>query len=69
MLVALRGEHQAYGRMFTMKKIHVVFHDAGGGHRNAAIALKAAGVVSIAVCYLFSFMNPAHEQRSGALIG
>ena len=23
-----------------MKKIHVVFHDGGGGHRNAAIALK-----------------------------
>ena len=27
--------------MPTMKKIHVVFHDAGGGHRNAAISLKA----------------------------
>ena len=36
--------------------------------RKAAAALKAAGVVSIAVCYLFSFMNPAHELRSGALI-
>jgi hypothetical protein len=24
-----------------MKKIHIVFHDAGGGHRNAAISLKA----------------------------
>jgi hypothetical protein len=23
------------------KKIHVLFHDAGGGHRNAAVALKA----------------------------
>jgi len=23
-----------------MKKIHIVFHDAGGGHRNAAIALQ-----------------------------
>jgi hypothetical protein len=23
-----------------MKKIHVVFHDGGGGHRNAAVALK-----------------------------
>src|SRR5580658_9512033 len=34
----------------------------------AAAELKAAGVVSIAVCYLFSFMNPAHEQRSGDLI-
>ena len=23
-----------------MKKIHVLFHDAGGGHRNAAVALQ-----------------------------
>src|ERR1700676_5066204 len=23
-----------------MKKIHVIFHDGGGGHRNAAIALQ-----------------------------
>jgi N-methylhydantoinase A len=36
--------------------------------REAAAALKAAGVASIAVCYLFSFMNAAHEQRSGVLI-
>jgi N-methylhydantoinase A len=36
--------------------------------RQAAAELKAAGVASIAVCFLFSFMNPAHEQRSGALI-
>jgi Glycosyltransferase family 28 C-terminal domain len=26
--------------MSTMQKIHVVFHDAGGGHRNAAVALQ-----------------------------
>ena len=36
--------------------------------REAAAALKAAGVASIAVCYLFSFLNAAHEQRSGVLI-
>jgi Glycosyltransferase family 28 C-terminal domain len=24
-----------------MKKLHILFHDAGGGHRNAAVALKA----------------------------
>src|SRR5258708_19740272 len=23
-----------------MKKVHVVFHDGGGGHRNAAVALQ-----------------------------
>ena len=27
--------------MTAEKKIHVLFHDAGGGHRNAAVALKA----------------------------
>src|SRR5258708_8160691 len=27
--------------MSSAKKIHVLFHDAGGGHRNAATALKA----------------------------
>jgi 1,2-diacylglycerol 3-beta-galactosyltransferase len=26
--------------MSAMKKIHVVFHDGGGGHRNATVALK-----------------------------
>jgi len=36
--------------------------------RKAAAELKAAGVRSIAICYLFSFMNPAHEEKSGALI-
>src|SRR5262244_1106058 len=36
--------------------------------RRAARELKDAGVDSIAVCYLFSFMNPAHEQETRALI-
>ncbi len=36
--------------------------------RRAAAELKAAGVASIAVCYLFSFMNPAHERRTAALL-
>jgi N-methylhydantoinase A len=36
--------------------------------RRAAAELKAAGVVSIAVCYLFSYMNRAHENRTGTLI-
>src|ERR1700730_15164375 len=36
--------------------------------RRAARELDAAGVESIAVCYLFSFMNPAHEQDTRALI-
>jgi N-methylhydantoinase A len=36
--------------------------------RRAARELKAIGVESIAVCYLFSFMNPAHERETRALI-
>ena len=40
-------------------------HDAV---RRAARELKDAGVESIAVCYLFSFMNPAHEEATRALI-
>jgi hypothetical protein len=38
--VALLGEEQAHVTMPSMKKIHIVFHDAGGGHRNAAVALQ-----------------------------
>src|SRR5229473_2104515 len=30
----------AYGTIAAMKKVHVVFHDGGGGHRNAAVALQ-----------------------------
>jgi N-methylhydantoinase A len=36
--------------------------------RRAARELEAAGVESIAVCYLFSFMNPVHEQETRTLI-
>src|SRR5258708_6645801 len=31
---------QSYVTIQSMKKIHVVFHDGGGGHRNAAVALQ-----------------------------
>jgi hypothetical protein len=44
MLCALPGETQAYDTMPAMKKIHVVFHDGGGGHRNAAVALQTMAV-------------------------
>ncbi len=35
-----RKSTPVYGTIGTMKKIHVVFHDGGGGHRNAAVALE-----------------------------
>ena len=36
--------------------------------RTAVEALSAQGVTAIAVCYLFSFRNPAHEQRTREII-
>jgi N-methylhydantoinase A len=37
--------------------------------KRAARELRDAGVESIAVCYLFSFANPAHEEETRKLIG
>ena len=36
--------------------------------REAARSLRGAGVESIAVCYLFSFMNPAHERATERIL-
>jgi N-methylhydantoinase A len=36
--------------------------------RDAARRLKAKGVEAIAVCYLFSFRNPAHEERTAEIL-
>src|SRR5689334_8297627 len=38
------------------------------GVRRAAADLRAAGVDAVAVMLLFSFVNPAHEQRVGAIL-
>src|SRR5215471_861012 len=32
--------NSSYATMRKMKKLHLLFHDAGGGHRNAAVALQ-----------------------------
>ena len=36
--------------------------------RRAARELKAEGVESIAVCFLFSYLNPAHDDRAAAIV-
>ena len=36
--------------------------------REAARSLRQAGVESVAVCFLFSFMNPAHERAAGRIL-
>ncbi len=36
--------------------------------REAARELKASGVRSIAVCFLFSYLNPVHEERAAEIV-
>ena len=36
--------------------------------RTAARALKEAGVESVAVCFLFSYINPEHERRAAEIV-
>src|SRR5262249_56140068 len=36
--------------------------------REGAEGLKAKGVQAVAVCYLFSFRNPVHEERTAEIL-
>lgn len=36
--------------------------------RRAAKELAAEGVESVAICFLFSYLNPAHEDRAAAIV-
>ncbi len=36
--------------------------------RAAARALKDAGVESVAICFLFSYLNPEHERRAAEIV-
>jgi N-methylhydantoinase A len=36
--------------------------------RTAARALREAGVESVAVCFLFSYLNPEHERRAAQIV-
>ncbi len=38
------------------------------GVRRAALELKAEGVTSVAVGFLFSYLNPSHEERACAIV-
>ena len=38
------------------------------GVRAAAERIRAAGIEAVAVCYLHSFANPAHERRTGEIL-
>ena len=36
--------------------------------REAARVMRAAGVEAIAICFLFSYLNPAHEERAREIV-
>ena len=36
--------------------------------RDACTAIRAAGVEAVAICFLWSFENPAHEQRAAEIV-
>ncbi len=38
------------------------------GVREAARTLRAAGVEAVAICFLFSYIDPAHEERARAIV-
>ena len=38
------------------------------GVRRAAEELRAEGVDSVAICFLFSYLNPSHEDRAKAIV-
>ena len=53
--------HEISGRVDWQGNVLVPLDDADV--RRAARELKAAGVASVAVCFIFSYMHPAHEAR------
>lgn len=65
-LVRPRDVHEIAGRMdYRGREIEPLDEDAV---RAAARALARDGVQSVAVCFLFSFMNPAHERRAARIL-
>ena len=46
----------------------LLVHLAVAAQQEQIAELRAAGVESVAVCFLFSFLEPAHELRAGELL-
>ena len=62
-------------RDLRLEVIERVRHDGSVEHaldedavRRAAEALRDAGVQAVAICFLYSFLRPAHEQRAQAIV-
>lgn len=65
-LVPQRLTHEIGGRIgYTGDEVEGLQED---DIRRAVAALRDEGVVSFAVCYIFSFMNAGHERRTAEII-
>ncbi len=66
-LVRRRHRHVVGGRLIPPGGAELEPLDEDGV-RQAAIALRNAGVQSIAVCFLFSYLDPCHEDRARDIV-
>lgn len=66
LLVRPRHTYEVTERLDANGQVLVPLDPADVEH--AAEALRRQGIESVAVCFLFSFRNPEHERRAGALL-
>ncbi|MDW3221543.1 MAG: hydantoinase/oxoprolinase family protein [Paracoccaceae bacterium] len=66
-LIQRRYRKTVAGRLTPPTGAEIVPLDEAGV-RVAAQQLQAEGVESVAICFLFSYLNPAHEQRAKAIV-
>ncbi len=66
-LVKRRHRKTVAGRLAPPTGAELVPLDEDGVRR-AAEELKAEGVESVAICFLFSYLNPAHEKRAKEIV-
>jgi N-methylhydantoinase A len=66
-LVKRRHRKVVKGRLAPPRGEELVPLDESGV-REAARILKAEGVEAVAVCFLFSYLNPAHEERAKQIL-
>lgn len=66
-LVARRHRKTVRGRLIPPSGAELVPLDEDGV-RAAARELRAEGIEAVAVCFLFSYLNPAHEDRARDIV-
>ncbi|MGY6409556.1 MAG: hydantoinase/oxoprolinase family protein [Alkalilacustris sp.] len=66
-LVKRRHRKTVAGRLVPPTGAELVLLDEEGVRR-AAEELRAEGVNSVAICFLFSYLNPAHERRAKDIV-